>query len=190
VGRDEEHLVEILLTDEEFTRILQAVADVDPPQWAVGAGAVRDIVWNHLHGYVVETPHRDVDVAFFDPTDLSPEYDGRVTSELGQRLPGIPWEAKNQAAVHSWYKARFGISVDPLTSVEDAVGTWPETATSVAVRLRTDGGLQVIAPFGLSDLFGLVLRRNPRRVSVELFRQRAVEKRIAERWPHVRVVDG
>jgi hypothetical protein len=87
--------------------------------------------------------------------------------------------------VHTWYEARFGTAVDPLTSVEDAVGTWPETATAVAVRLRSNDELQVIAPCGLSDLFAMLLRRNPRRASRELFRRRAADKRITERWPRV-----
>jgi uncharacterized protein len=189
MSRDEQRLIELLLANEEFTRMLEAVAGVDPPHWAVGAGVVRDIVWNHLHGYSIPTRHRDVDVVFFDSTDLSAEYDRRVTNELVRRLRGVPWQAKNQAAVHTWYEARFGVAVDPLTSVEDAVGTWPETATSVAVRLRSNGELQIIAPCGLSDLFAMVLRRNPRRASLELFRRRAADKHITERWPRVRVVD-
>ena len=189
-SREEGALGEILQADEEFKRILHVVADVNPPHWAVGAGVVRDIVWDHLHGYVIPTRHRDVDVAFFDPTDLSPEYDRRVTSELVRRLPDIVWDAKNQAAVHTWYEARFGTAVDPLTSVEDAVGTWPETATAVAVRLRSNDELEVVAPCGLSDLFTMLLRRNPRRASLELFRRRAADKRITERWPHVHVIDG
>jgi hypothetical protein len=106
-----------------------------------------------------------------------------------KRLRGVPWQAKNLAAVHTWYEARFGAAVDPLTSVEDAVGPWPEMATSVAVRLRSNGELQIIAPCGLSDLFAMVLRRNPRRASLDLFRRRAADKRITERWPGVRVVD-
>jgi uncharacterized protein len=189
-GRDAEALGEVLRADEEFMRIVHAVADVNPPQWAVGAGVVRDIVWDQLHGYAIPTRHRDVDVAYFDPTDLSPEYDRRVTGELVRRLPNIVWDAKNQAAVHTWYEARFGAAVDPLTSVEDAVGTWPETATAVAIRLRSNDELQVIAPCGLSDLFAMLLRRNPRRASLELFRRRAADKRITERWPHVQVIDG
>jgi uncharacterized protein len=188
-GRDEGALGEILRANEEFMRILHVVAAVNPPHWAVGAGVVRDIVWDHLHGYAVPTRHRDVDVAFFDPTDLYREYDRRVTSELERRLPDIVWDAKNQAAVHTWYEARFGTAVDPLTSVEDAVGTWPETASAVAVRLRDDE-LQVVAPCGLSDLFAMLLQRNPRRASLELFRRRVADKRITERWPGVRVVDG
>jgi hypothetical protein len=36
----------------------------------------------------------------------------------------------------------------------------------------------------------MVLRRNPRRVTVEVFRQRFQSKRIAEKWPRVQVIDG
>jgi len=38
-------------------------------------------------------------------------------------------------------------------------------------------------------LFGQVLRRNPRRVSLEQFRRRVIEKGIREKWPGVRVID-
>ncbi|MEQ1549262.1 MAG: nucleotidyltransferase family protein [Chakrabartia sp.] len=35
---------------------------------------------------------------------------------------------------------------------------WPETATAVAVRLSDEGILEVEAPYGLTDLFGLRCR--------------------------------
>jgi uncharacterized protein len=70
------------------------------------------------------------------------------------------------------------------------VASWPETATAVAVRLLPDDHLHVIAPCGLDDLFGLVLRRNPTRVSLDEFRRRYREKAIQETWPRVRVIDG
>jgi hypothetical protein len=44
-----------------------------------------------------------------------------------------------------------------------------------------------VAPCGLEDLFGLVCRRNPRRVTVAHYHQRVRDKRIAERWPRVEV---
>jgi uncharacterized protein len=67
----------------------------------------------------------------------------------------VPWDAKNQAAVHRWYGRVFGGRV---------------------------------APCGLDDLFGLVCRRNPRRVGVEHYQRRLRDKRVAEHWPRVRVV--
>jgi hypothetical protein len=78
--------------------------------------------------------------------------------------------------------------VTPLASAADGVATWPETATAVAVRLLADDRIQVVAPCGLDDLFGLVCRRNPSRVGVEHYRRRVRDKRIAERWPRVEVL--
>ena len=55
----------------------------------------------------------------------------------------------------------------PLSSIEDAIGTWPETATAVAVRLGAGEAIEICAPLGVADLIGGVWRRNPRRVSLE-----------------------
>lgn len=177
------------MADAGFGEALRAAADVDAPDWAIGAGVIRDVVWDHLHGFEEKTQHRDVDLAFFDPADLSPERDRAVTEALVARLAGVPWQAKNQAAVHRWYEGRFGYPVEPLVSIADAVGTWPETAVCVAVRLRSIGGLEVIAPYGLTDLLDGIWRWNPRRVPRSRSDQRFREKRIADRWPLVSRVD-
>jgi uncharacterized protein len=104
-------------------------------------------------------------------------------------LPAVRWDAKNQAAVHLWSQHRFGVAVPPLRSTADGIANWPETATAVAVQLGGDGRLAIMAPCGLSDLLDGVCRRNPRRVSVQEYRRRIQAKRVAERWPRVRVVD-
>jgi hypothetical protein len=81
-------------------RVLHA-ARAEPGAW-VGAGVLRDLVWGERYGSGFEPARvRDVDVAYFDPHDLSGANDDRVTVRLGRRLPGVPWEAKNQAAVHT-----------------------------------------------------------------------------------------
>jgi uncharacterized protein len=169
---------------------LEAARDVDPPDWLVGGGVLRDLVWDRLHGRSQPPAPRDLDLAFFDPTRLEAARDAEVEAALVARLPGVPWDAKNQAAVHTWYHRVFGgPPVAPLTSAADGVATWPETATAVAVRLLPGGGFQVVAPCGLDDLFTLVCRRNPRRVTPAHYRRRVQEKRITARWPRVRVVD-
>jgi hypothetical protein len=184
----EVRLEKMVRESDWFMGILEAVQSVDPPDWLVGAGVIRNLVWNRLHGYPDAAHLKDVDVAFFDAGDLSPERDEAVEADLLARRPDVPWEAKNQAAVHLWYERKFGYAVPPLLSSEDGIANNPETVTSVAVRLLPDGGLYIVAPLGLDDLFGLVLRRNPRRVTRERFRERIVEKRIYERWPMVEVI--
>jgi uncharacterized protein len=168
--------------------ILETVRECNPPDWLVGAGVIRNLVWDHLHQYQTPTPPTDIDVIFFDPQDLSPERDQIVQQQLTGKLPKVVWEAVNQAAVHLWYEEVFGFPVPALHSSKEAVGTWPETATSVAVRLLPTDEISIVAPCGLSDLFNMVLRRNPRRVTREQFAQRLRSKQIERKWPRVQVI--
>jgi hypothetical protein len=181
-------LEEIVRSSGWLMRALEAARSVDAPDWLIGAGAVRTAVWDRLHGYENPTCVDDIDLVFFDASDLSEERDRQVEVFLRAALPQANWDAKNQAAVHLWYPRRFGYAVEPLRSSADAVATWPETATAVGLRLNDDERLQLCAPFGLDDLLGLVHRRNPRRVSVQEYERRLATKRIAERWPRVTIV--
>jgi hypothetical protein len=167
---------------------LRAARDVDAPDWLLCAGAPRNAVWDRLHGFTSPSPLADIDVGFFDAADLTPARDAAVTDALRERLPSAPWQAKNQAAVHLWYEARFGYPVEPFACTADAVATFPETAVCVGVRLEPDDSLLVVAPYGLDDLLGLVHRHNPTRASVEIYEGRLASKRITERWPRVTVV--
>lgn len=170
--------------------VLATVRDADLPDAWVGAGTLRDLVWAERFGAGFDpTTVRDVDVPFFDPDHLDPGHDDLVTDRLEATHPGVPWEAKNQAAVHLWYPAHFGGGpVAPLASIEDALGTWPETATAVAVRRTGPDGLEVCAPLGVDDLLGGVWRRNPRRVSLAQSRARLARHRPATRFPGVTVI--
>lgn len=170
--------------------VLRAARACGLPDWLLGAGVVRDLVWDEMHDGFDPANVKDVDVCFFDPDDRSPARDEAAESALTRMLPGVPWEAKNQAAVHLWYEHRFGIRVDPLTSSADVVGTFPETATAVGLRLHGNDQLEIVAPCGLDDLLSGVCRRNPRRVTVEEYRRRVQRKQIAQRWPKVRIVDA
>jgi hypothetical protein len=166
---------------------LDAVVTSGQPDAWIGAGVIRDVVWGQLHGGFDAAEVNDVDVAFFDPGDLSRQRD-QVAEDGLAALLDRPWEATNQAAVHTWYPEHFGgPAVPALTSVHDAVRTWPETATCVAVRM-TSAGIDVCAPYGLADLLDGVWRRNPARVSVEFSAARLDRQRVTERWPNVTVI--
>src|SRR5258708_13607320 len=129
--------------------ILETVRRCNPPDWLVGAGVIRNLVWDHLHQYQTPTPLADIDVIFFDPQDVRPQRDRMVQQQLARRLPHVGWEATNQAAVHLWYEDVFGFSVPALHSSEEAVGTGPETATSVAVQLLSTWEIYIRPPFTL-----------------------------------------
>ena len=77
----------------------------------------------------------------------------------------------------------------PYASVSEAMRHWPETATAVAARLDNFGALEIIAPFGLDDLFALRLRPTPRFTAEKLpiFLDRVSLKRWMYRYPKLSI---
>ena len=184
---DRERLVALARATPWFMQALAQVRALRLRAWCVGAGAVRNLVWDALHGHDSPSALPDIDVAHFD-ADLAPERDAGLQARLRAAAPDTPWEVTNQAGVHLWFEQHFGHAVAPLRSLEEAVASWPEYATAVGLWLDDDDRLHVIAPHGLDDLFAMVVRRNPVRVGVETYRERVASKRYAQRWPRVTVV--
>lgn len=158
------------------------------PSWCIGAGAVRNLVWDHLHGHPSPSRLPDIDLAYFDAAE-PPGWKRERDHErcIARACPDLPWEVTNQAHVHLWFERHFGDAVPPLRSLRDALASWAEFATSVGLSLSAHGALEVIAALGLDDLFAMRIRRNPARVSLETFRQCVAQKRYAERWPRVEI---
>ena len=159
-----------------LVRVLDVVAASGLSDAWIGAGVLRDVIWGRHYGSPGSgfdpAGVRDIDVAFFDPADLSRERDAAAQRVLSG-LADLPWEATNQAAVHTWFHEVFdGPPVPAFGSVHDAVATWPETATCVAVRRGAGGSLEVCAPHGLDDLLGMTWRLSPVRVSAAISRKR------------------
>ena len=165
MDESERRLKGIVRQADGFMAALRAARSLGLDDWCIGAGAVRNLVWYYLHGHVMPSALSDIDLAYFDPEDLSAERDRALQARLCASAPGLPWEVTNQAGVHLWFEAYFGHAVEPLRSLEQAVASWPEFATAVGVYLADDDSLHVIAPHGLGDLFAMRIRRNPTRVS-------------------------
>jgi uncharacterized protein len=180
-----DELVAIIGAEPWIVDVLRTARAERLPDWFVGAGAVRDLVWDLRYGRGFHAENiADIDLVYFDPTDLSKEREHEVEGRLGPR-----WDVTNQAAVHTWFNARFGGDpVDPLTSTADGIATWPETATCVGVRLEEDDTLTITAPLGLDDLLDGVWRSNPVRVTPDEAARRLAKKDPGKRWPGVRVV--
>jgi uncharacterized protein len=183
-------LTALIRSSTVLMRALRAARTVNPPDWLIGGGVIRDRVWDHLHGYSKPACTKDVDLAFFDPRSLDGDRERAVQREVTALAPDISWDVTNQAAAHLWYPQVFGVEVEPLCSSADAVATWAETATAIAIRLEGGDRIQVIAPCGLEDLFGLVCRRNPRWVTEEQYRRRVENRQIVKRWPRVQILDA
>ena len=183
-----QRLTEIVSTTPWLMEALRAARSLGLPHWALAAGAIRGTVWDRLHGFERVSQPSDLDLVYFDAQQTEPRRDRQYEARLGAMYSGVEWEVVNQAGVHAWYASTYGYVVPPFTSLESALAAWPETATGVGVCLTADDTLEVVAPLGLADLFGLVLRASTQCVVPDAFETRLAQKRFTTRWPRLRVV--
>ena len=175
-----------LLRASPITSIaLDRLPALELPDWYLGAGTVCGTVWNDAHGFAPDHGIKDLDVVYFGPAgdrnaELAVEAQVRdVLADLG-----IAVDVTNEAIVHTWYEDRFGMALDPpYRSTCDAISTWPTTATSVGVRHRDE---PICAPFGLDDVFGLIVRPNVTLVTRDVYEAKAA--RWSATWPRLTVV--
>lgn len=157
-----------------------------PDGWLV-AGAVAQTVWNVAFSRPPEADIRDVDIVYFDAGDLSAESEREHEARIRPLFADfdIKFDVKNQARVHLWYAAKFGYPIAPYRSIEQAIATFPTTATAVGVRPASDD-LDLIAPFGLSDLLGLIVRPNKRQITRAVYETKIARWRGC--WPKLTVI--
>ncbi|MCU4415019.1 nucleotidyltransferase family protein [Acinetobacter sp. WU_MDCI_Axc73] len=155
----------------------------------LSAGVIRQFIWSELHHQKYEIEQVEIDVIFYDP-DADAQQVPHIQQALHSVFPSNEWDVVNQATVHHWYFKENGETIKAYTSLFDAVSAWPETATAIAVRLTENDLLEIITPFGLTDLFELKLRWNPRLVSYETFVQRVMQKQWLQRWPKLELIES
>lgn len=182
-----EYLWEALAKNAIVEALLEAAAEMALPAWYLGASGISQTVWNLQHGFDPGSGIRDYDLVYFDADDLSDESRRCIEAEVARRVSdfGVTVDVHNEARVHLWYGRRFGKEIEPYRSTEDAIATWPTTASAVGVRRDTSGST-VFAPFGLSDLFGMVARPNKAIVGRDVYEEKVA--RWSSRWPLLRVI--
>ena len=168
----------------QILRLLVAVEALAMQDCWIGAGVIRNAVWNHLHGFAIdEVPVGDVDVVYCDANDMSIARDLALEGFLRAKFPDVPWSVHNQARMH------VANGDPPYRDVADAMRFWPETATAIAAR-KHGGDVEVLAPLGIADLVGLVVRPTPtfaRKLSA--YRHRISKKDWARRWPRLEFIE-
>lgn len=155
----------------------------------LSAGVIRNLVWSSLHQQQYQIENTEIDVIFFDENEQNQHITQEIYEKLTQKFPENDWDVVNQALVHTWYTTEKNQAISAYLSLYEALSTWPETATAIAVRLIEHDEMEIIAPFGLSDLFELKLRWNDRLVSRDVFIQRLRSKRFLQRWEKLQIVD-
>jgi hypothetical protein len=182
-------LSEIVRRTPPLLRVLTVCRGLCLPDWLVFSGAVYQPVLNHLTGRSLDYGIKDYDLAYFDDSDPSYEAEDavirKVRAAFNEPLRSMV-EVRNQARVHLWFESKFDEPYTPLSCTAEALDRFASPMFAIGVRLEPDDRLHIEAPSGLSDLFALRLRPNPRRKTVHFARTSADVRR---RWPEVVIED-
>lgn len=186
--RDEEVLIQIIQQNKVLMQVIDGVKSLGLDNYYIGAGCIVQTVWNSLTNRPFNYGITDIDIVYYDDQDLSFEAENSIVNRAANMFEDIPiaLDIKNQARVHLWYKDKFGIELRPYLSLEDAIESWPTTATSLGVRQDEGGNWIIYAPFGLEDVFQMTLRANKRLIS-EVIYVNKVNKWLAK-WPELKVI--
>lgn len=182
-----EQLTGILLHNELMRDVLEKTSELGLANCYIGAGCITQTVWNYQLGFELTHGISDYDVVYYDGSDLSAEAELIFAKRLKNAVnrSNINLDVNNQARVHLWYKEYFGYDISPYRSVEEAINTWPTTATSVGVRIES-GKLKVYAPFGLNDLFGLIVRANKAQITKKIYMDKV--HKWSAKWPSLKIL--
>lgn len=173
----------LILGEPTLLAVLKHVEAMKLPDAWLVAGSIAGRVWNDQSSRPALAGIRDLDIAYFDGTDVSAETEAAI--EAGFKNFPLPIDVKNQARVPLWYESKFGQPCPPYLDTTHAIGSYPTTSTTLGVRLQGER-LEVCVPFGLADLFAGIIRPNGRLCTEEVYRKKTA-RWVAE-WPHLLVL--
>ncbi|HHV09647.1 MAG TPA: nucleotidyltransferase family protein [Clostridiales bacterium] len=181
-------LENVIMSSEIINIAVTRAKRLNIDNYYIGAGCVAQTVWNYLSDKPLEYGIKDIDFVYFDSMNIDHKSEDEVIGQIKQLYSDLSIEidVKNQARVHLWYKDHFGYAIEPYTSIEAAINTWPTTATAIGVRMGKNNEFKVYAPFGLNDLFGKVVRANKAQITKQIY-----ENKVSSwlgKWPDLIVM--
>lgn len=180
---NEQDIIKIIENDPWRMEVLKTLQSLNLPDWIIGAGFVRNPVWDYLHGYEKQTPLTDIDVAYFDSSDLTEETEIKYQNIL-KEIFDADWSVTNQARM-----AKINNHNEDYISTEDAIAHWPETATAIGVTILYGDELKLIAPHGIGDLISLKLCMTPEfGDGIDAFKSRIEKKKWLLKWPKLKII--
>lgn len=208
-----QRVCDIVQADSQRMSCLHALQHLQLPQGYIGAGFLRNAIWDSLYQKCTSTPLNDVDVIYFDADNTQRSKDTFYETQLNEVLPQVKWQVKNQARMHVLH------GHEPYKNCEEAISYWIEKETCVAIALSTADSValsasasasasgsssangkarasssfetawpfEILAPFGLQANFAGTISINPKYPRPDVFNERLQDKRWCEIWPTLTV---
>lgn len=182
-------LIDILLADQLVAAAFDGARSAALPDWLIVSGVLYNSAWNHLTGQPSGHGIKDIDLFYFDASDLSWEAEDRVIRAAAPAFTGLPLpvEIRNQARVHLWYPQKHGQPCPTYQNSAHPLSYFASKTHAVGLRCSDDGQPELVAPFGLNDLFAFRMTPNHALDNRQTHLTKAA--RAKSLWPQIEIVD-
>ncbi len=182
--KTEQDVTNLIEQDVWMMKLLQVVRELDLPDWWIAAGFVRSKIWDTLHGYTQRTPLPDIDVIYYDLSNIEEQVEKQLEAKLYEMVPGIGWSVKNQARMH------VKNQLPPYQSAVDGIAHFPETVTALGVKINSANEVVLSAPYGIKDVVTLHVKPTPpfqHSDLIEVYQKRVSKKNWQTIWPNITI---
>ena len=179
-------LESILMKSNNIKYLLKILDELGIEDCYVAAGCVNQTIFNYYHGYELDYGISDYDIVYYDK-DLSYDAEDKIIRLINSKVndKNIKLDIKNEARVHLWFYEKYGIKREAYNSVYDAISRWTSTVTCIGIRLN-NGKFEVYAPYGLDDLFNMVIRPVKIDITKKFYEDRC--KKWKENWNNIKII--
>lgn len=152
-------LQDYLHMNSVLLELLYGLQEMGLPPYYVAGGAIFQTVWNVGLGRRPDEGIGDYDIVYWDE-DTSYEAEDAIITKVSAAYPDITLDIKNSNRVKLWAPQRFGTPVSQCTytNLEEPFSRYPFTCNCIGVRLEDEP--VVCAPYGLNDIFSMLIRYN------------------------------
>ena len=177
-------VVEFCLVNRINAAILERFSQLGIRDWWLTSGCVVQTVWNMRCGRPATEGINDYDVVYFSE-DASAEAEDQVIRDAAILFDDLAAviQVRNQARVHEWYPAKFGIAYSPLTTASEGILRFPSTTTAIGLKRTGDEFLDVYAPFGLANVWDMIVKPNRVLPLADVYGAKA--ERWQRQWPRL-----
>ena len=156
-----EKMISILKKNTDLMDVLDYIETLQLPNYYIAAGSIFQTVWNYYDQKDLNYNIKDIDVIYYDNTDLSVEKDIKYYNLINDfcKNKGYKYEidVSNEARMHLWKKEKFNIDVEPYKCSEDAIDKWIATVHAIGIT-KENSEIKIYAPYGLSDIYSKTIR--------------------------------
>ena len=179
-------VTQLCLMNRVNATILERLPSLGLQDWWLTGGCLFQTVWNLRSGRAAGQGVKDYDLVYFSD-DVSWEAEDQVIKDTTRLFEYVDADIqiRNQSRVHLLFEQKFGTPYPPVTSASEGILRFAMRAAVIGLKRTGDEFLDLYVPFGLDDVWNLIVTPNRAMPVSGLFAEKVARWR--QEWPQLTI---